>query len=426
LALPSILTTWRADPALAPHILRISVSEPPSSCPHTVLPLSQASLFIHPYHAHEHEGDSDLGDDSTTADDNGMLAARVCELPSAEWDGLWDGLIYADNIKLRLLDYIHATLLLSDLRVDPHLVSANRLVLLHGPPGTGKTSLARALAHKLAIRLGARYAQARMLEVNAHSLFSRWFSESGKLVHRLFASIREIADQGALDGGGDGDGEVFVCVLIDEVESLTAARAGALAGTEPSDGLRVVNALLTQLDTLKTRRNVLVLATSNLVGAIDPAFIDRADLIQYVDLPPREAIYEILRGALGELVRRGCVRSIPSLAEALYYENARRFVVGGGQAGVESGEGTSKEALALGLLGLADRCRAQSLSGRALRRLPVLALARYISAGVRTGRRRDAGGTAGASPSYQTSVAEWLDAMGVVVAARGSEHARLG
>lgn len=56
--------------------------------------------------------------------------------------------------------------------------------------------------------------------------------------------------------------------VLDEVESLTAARAGAMAGTEPSDGLRVVNALLTQLDKLKHRKNVLIMATSNLVKAI--------------------------------------------------------------------------------------------------------------------------------------------------------------
>jgi SpoVK/Ycf46/Vps4 family AAA+-type ATPase len=54
----------------------------------------------------------------------------------------------------------------------------------------------------------------------------------------------------------------------DEVESLTAARAGAVAGNEPSDALRVVNALLTQLDKLKRHKNVLVIATSNLPDAI--------------------------------------------------------------------------------------------------------------------------------------------------------------
>lgn len=67
-------------------------------------------------------------------------------------------------------------------------------------------------------------------------------------------------------------------MLIDEVESLTAARAGAMSGKEPSDALRVVNALLTQLDRLKQRSNVLVLTTSNLPSAIDAAFVDRADI----------------------------------------------------------------------------------------------------------------------------------------------------
>jgi pachytene checkpoint protein 2 len=73
--------------------------------------------------------------------------------------------------------------------------------------------------------------------------------------------------------------------LADEVESLTAARAGAMAGTEPTDALRVkftlitnilfsrtapqvVNALLTQLDKLRHKKNVLVVSTSNLAKAI--------------------------------------------------------------------------------------------------------------------------------------------------------------
>lgn len=60
-------------------------------------------------------------------------------------------------------------------------------------------------------------------------MFSKWFSESGKLVLRLFSKIKEIVE----------DKDTFVCILIDEVESLTAARKGALSGTEPSDAIRV-------------------------------------------------------------------------------------------------------------------------------------------------------------------------------------------
>lgn len=57
-------------------------------------------------------------------------------------------------------------------------------------------------------------------------------------------------------------------MFADEVESLTSARNSAMAGTEPSDALRVVNALLTQIDRLKHQKNVLIMATSNLAKAI--------------------------------------------------------------------------------------------------------------------------------------------------------------
>ena len=49
----------------------------------------------------------------------------------------------------------------------------------------------------------------------------------------------------------------------------------------------------------------------------DTAFVDRADIIQYVDLPPREAIYEILRGCLVELIKRGIVAHMVGLERRL-------------------------------------------------------------------------------------------------------------
>ena len=62
-----------------------------------------------------------------------------------------------------------------------------------------------------------------------------------------------------------------------QVESLTAARQSAMSGSEPSDAIRVVNALLTQIDQVKRHSNVLILTTSNVTGAIDLAFVDRSD-----------------------------------------------------------------------------------------------------------------------------------------------------
>eukprot|EP00954_Amorphochlora_amoebiformis_P013476 1058607-Amorphochlora_amoeboformis.AAC.1 len=96
-----------------------------------------------------------------------------------------------------------------------------------------------ALAQKLSIRLSKTFPKAIFMEINAHSLFSKWFSESGKLVMKLFDKVHamvEVKDQ-------------LVFVLIDEVESLATVRQQGSA--EPSDAIRAVNALLTQLDRLK-------------------------------------------------------------------------------------------------------------------------------------------------------------------------------
>jgi hypothetical protein len=91
-----------------------------------------------------------------------------------------------------------------------------RLLLLCGVIGFSRFSW-QGLAQKIAIRLGSRFDAGQFVEINAHSLFSKWFSESGKLVTKMFNKITEIVE----------DRSLFVCVLIDEVESLTAARQAA-------------------------------------------------------------------------------------------------------------------------------------------------------------------------------------------------------
>ncbi|TIA92538.1 hypothetical protein E3P99_00564 [Wallemia hederae] len=269
--------------------------------------------------------DDDVNDDLLTEN-----AATVLELPNASTSGLWDTLVYDADVKNTLLRYIYATLRFSSNDVDANIISWNRIVLLHGPPGTGKTSLAKALAHKLSIRLSEVYVSGKLVEINAHSLFSKWFSESGKLVQQLFELINILCD----------DEAVFVTLLIDEVESLTGARQAAVNGNEPSDAIRVVNALLTQIDKLKQRKNVLIIATSNITNALDDAFVDRADIQQYIGNPSFDAVKSILHGCLDELV-------------------SKKLVI--------SGDGHLDK--------VASLCVQKNVSGRFLRKLPLLAFA---------------------------------------------------
>lgn len=234
-------------------------------------------------------------------DDEDLTACETLPLPHSGLHTLWDSLILPWTMKSNLLEYAHSSLLFADKNVSPHVISWNRVIFLHGPPGTGKTSLCRALAHKLTIRMSDRFhSGGYLLEIHSHSLFSKWFSESGKLVSKLFSRIREMVED---------DPDALICVLVDEVESLAAVRSTGGGGTsgEPSDAIRAVNSLLTSIDRLKKYRNVIVMATTNISGSVDVAFVDRADIKQYVGLPVLEARYEILRSCIEELARVGII-----------------------------------------------------------------------------------------------------------------------
>ncbi|XP_029633681.1 pachytene checkpoint protein 2 homolog [Octopus sinensis] len=310
--------------------------------------LQSNNLKVHVFHLHEDgPSDEDLGDDSNCS------VAQIWNLPSLTFYNMWDFLVFDEDIKAHLLNYAMTTLLFSDNKVNSNIISWNRVILLHGPPGTGKTSLCKALAQKISIQLSDRYSYGTLIELNSHGLFSKWFSESGKLVVKLFEKIEEIII----------DNEALVFVLIDEVESLTAARKNSLNGNEPSDAIRVVNALLTKIDQIKNYSNVLILTTSNITDAIDLAFIDRADIKQYIGLPSPRAIFKIYHSCINELMRTGIISPVQQMLDIRVLEIT----------GYADNDATK---LSLQLLTISQK--SYGLSGRTLRKMPFIAHALYL------------------------------------------------
>lgn len=148
----------------------------------------------------------------------------------------------------------------------------DRVILLHGPPGTGKTSLCQGLAQKVSVRLSSVYTQTKLVEVGAATLLSKYFSESAKMVDEIFRSVARLCKTNS---------NFFYFVLIDEVESIAMSREGNQQRGEPQESLRATNALLTGLDRLRSYPNVLVMCTSNMLGSIDTAFLSRVRIFLF-------------------------------------------------------------------------------------------------------------------------------------------------
>ncbi len=144
-----------------------------------------------------------------------------------------------------------------------------RGILLHGPSGTGKTLMAKAVATQ---------SEANFVSVRGPELLSKWVGESERGIREIFKRARQSAP----------------CVIFfDEIDSIAPIRG---AGGETVVTERVVSQLLTELDGMENMHGVVVLAATNRADMIDPALLrpGRFDKIIQIPLPDKESRKSIL------------------------------------------------------------------------------------------------------------------------------------
>jgi proteasome-associated ATPase len=160
-------------------------------------------------------------------------------------------------------------------------------ILLYGPPGCGKTLIAKAVANSLAKKVSERTGnpdvRSYFLNIKGPELLNKWVGETERQIRLIFARAKEKSDEG-----------VPVIVFFDEMDSLFRTRGTGISSDVEST---IVPQLLSELDGVEALKNVVVIGASNREDLIDPAILrpGRLDVKIKIHRPDTVAAREIFR-----------------------------------------------------------------------------------------------------------------------------------
>ena len=160
-------------------------------------------------------------------------------------------------------------------------------ILLYGPPGCGKTLIAKAVANSLAKKVSERTGnpdvRSYFLNIKGPELLNKWVGETERQIRLIFQRAKEKSDEG-----------VPVIVFFDEMDSLFRTRGTGISSDVEST---IVPQLLSELDGVESLKNVVVIGASNREDLIDPAILrpGRLDVKIKINRPDPTAASEIFR-----------------------------------------------------------------------------------------------------------------------------------
>ena len=189
------------------------------------------------------------------------------EIPEVSWEDV-GGL---DEVKERLKESVEWPLTMPD-RFEHFGVKPPRGIVLFGAPGTGKTLIAKAIAHE---------AKANFITVKGPELISKWVGESEKAIREVFKKAKQASPS---------------IIFLDEFESIAGARTpNSGEGSDVSN--RVVNQMLSSMDGVESMEGVIVIAATNRPEMIDPALLrsGRFERVMHIPPPDHASLRKILK-----------------------------------------------------------------------------------------------------------------------------------
>jgi proteasome-associated ATPase len=214
----------------------------------------------------------------------------------------------------QIADAVELPFLYADLFAE-HRLPAPKGILLYGPPGCGKTLIAKAvansLAKKVAEKTGGEKGRSYFFNIKGPELLNKYVGETERQIRLVFQRAREKSEEGWP-----------VIVFFDEMDSMFRTRGSGISSDMEST---IVPQLLSEIDGVEGLRNVIVIGATNREDLIDPAILrpGRLDVKIKIERPNAAAAKQIFAQYLTDEIPIDAGSSVPEMIEATVAEMYR-------------------------------------------------------------------------------------------------------